>query len=608
METTLRPIEPATDFEHFILDIIEDGGKKRFGLPHSVISLFRKDESAGFAHFDGFRLVRRIEIRRITPFKIEAEWTECGTPTRTFKRTFLSGGRAESGLRVISLNPANWRLESSCPVIDFLYRIAYSEFQKIDERQANLELLQMVERLMEAISKKRPGILSFDRGTDAVVWKHLQNELDRLALSQVHTWRERLHLSRKLKSEYRQIVDFKRRLHRSGILHLSIKESFHSTLRSIRRFIQRPVVNLVGLLDHLLLDPLRWFSGVVRSNMGYSIALAVYSPFTFFFITQPMNPHAMRAVEKVRNAGLSLIETTNVAPPAHPPESGNSGWTKRMEQFKSLQITLEGNLDYSQRVGRLEELETQLGWPIALQGAWDESTRYLASLEYLSGSNIDPDLKNLVIAEQRRLSEIRIYFWSRLLRFILDHRYIILDPDSELVDSGRQARFSLYLYSRITREITDKNPSLRHPAEAEIVLETARKNTPAPWPEVPVLRDRRKRYWESLYLMQSRNQESSNAGLQAYWWSIRNTVSALQSMIAIRREELLLLSLHPRPSPASRSALEERYRNLLHLMEVEFESLRPELTTSVPGDQEGQDRESLIRGIRNFLAERERLP
>ncbi len=615
MDNVLNPFEPAIDFETFILDIIEDGGKKKYGFPHSVIPLFRKDESAGFVHFEGLHLIRKIEIRRVSLGRIEAEWTEYGDGPYSIRRTFLAGGNPVGTTRILGHHSLFPRLENSCPVIDLLYRIAYAEFQRIPEGQANLELLQLVERLIGEISRKRPEILSFAGGSDSMAWRLLQDELDRLAASPVHTWKERLTLSRRWKQEYRSVVRFKRRIHRSVLGDLCIKETFDSAFRSLRRFAFRPRKNLLGLLDHLLLDPLRWFSGVVRSNMGYSIALAVYSPFTFFFITQPMNPHAMWAVEKVRNAGLGLIDTAKENPGKKhesslqpiPTGADSTGWAKRMEHFKSMQIALESNLEFSQRIGRLEEVETQLGWPLALQGAWDESTRYLESLTYLTGSGIDTDLKSLVLSEQRRIQEIRLYLVDRLMRFILDHRYMVLDPDGELNGSGPSARMALHLYSKVTDAFLQDSPPLKLPPEAATILEISRKSRLPLGAQTSPSRDRKKRYWESLYLMQSRNQESSNAGLQAYWWSVRNTVSALQSILATRREELVLLSIHPRPTLAARSRFEDRYRSQLHLMETEYESLRPELRTSISGDQEASNRESLLAGIRSFLTEREKL-
>ena len=72
---------------------------------------------------------------------------------------------------------------------------------------------------------------------------------------------------------------------------------------------KRPGSNIRGLTYKYTLGNLFWFVSTVKENLGYSVALAIYGPFTFYFITQPMNPHAMRAVGKLRNAYIETVTT-----------------------------------------------------------------------------------------------------------------------------------------------------------------------------------------------------------------------------------------------------------------------------------------------------------
>jgi hypothetical protein len=64
------------------------------------------------------------------------------------------------------------------------------------------------------------------------------------------------------------------------------------------------VNNFNGLLYRYTVGKVIWFFQTVKNNLGYSVALAVYGPFTYYFITMPMNPHAMQAVGRVRTAYL----------------------------------------------------------------------------------------------------------------------------------------------------------------------------------------------------------------------------------------------------------------------------------------------------------------
>jgi hypothetical protein len=73
-----------------------------------------------------------------------------------------------------------------------------------------------------------------------------------------------------------------------------------------RRFKARPVDNIRGILYRYTIAKVLWFFNTVKSNLGYSVALAVYGPFTYYFITMPMNPHAMQAVGKVRSTYIDV--------------------------------------------------------------------------------------------------------------------------------------------------------------------------------------------------------------------------------------------------------------------------------------------------------------
>src|SRR5262249_33285141 len=159
--------------------------------------------------------------------------------------------------------------------------------------------------------------------------------------------------------------------------------------------------------------------------IGYSIALAIYGPFTFYFITQPLNPHAMWAVGKVRSgyldtynkvraslgvddavvgtAATTVATNANSSPakPAAPvenklasvkpshldlllstdvPSVDKMDWGDRMSNFKDMQIGYEENMVFAARMGRLEQVETQLNFPLIADSAYQEIERYLEQM------------------------------------------------------------------------------------------------------------------------------------------------------------------------------------------------------------------------------------
>ena len=136
----------------------------------------------------------------------------------------------------------------------------------------------------------------------------------------VLTWEERQVVFTNYKKDLKVILDTKLRAHRLS------KGAFRTLLISkyggnfLARFIARPANNFNGLLYRYTVGKVIWFFQTVKDNLGYSIALAVYGPFTYYFITMPMNPHAMQAVGTVRSAYLdtkseisSLLNSSQVA-------------------------------------------------------------------------------------------------------------------------------------------------------------------------------------------------------------------------------------------------------------------------------------------------------
>jgi hypothetical protein len=578
-------------FEECVALLAFDGGKSATGHPGPVVPLRSSPDQAGFAYFSGTRLIGKILFTRTLKGGISIQWRFIEPVPEEITRTFGEGDVAAEPLR-------SYCFEPDCPVLDFLYRCAYAEYRQLKEGRGNTGLIGQIESACTRVRAHHRVILPSPR-----LGQNLERDLDSLARDPVYTWKERLQQSRRMKHTYREIAALKHRVHRkSGFaVHRWPSRALGSLRGMGRRFLIRPIENLTGLWGYLFLDPLHWFLGVVRANLGYSMALAVYSPFTFFFITQPMNPHAMWAVGKVRNAAIDLLETQRkpIPDPRHIP----GDWGRRMDGFKSLQIKLEENLHFSSRMGRLEHLETQLGWPMAVEGAWNESRRYLDLLNALAAKKSSPLLTGLLRSETGRTRRFRWYLWDRTLRFMLDHPWVALDPEGE----QRGAELAIQRIRRLYREMSDairlEMPDAVLPREGQWVLEGLSSTPVESTPDVSSPRSRWIHHWDRLYLLQSKAQESAQAGLQLYAWSIRNTISTFQYFLSTKREELALLALHSRPSPS----FTDHYRHARYLLQIEFDSIRSELESSLPQDSEAGLRLQLLADLDGFLKEREEL-
>ena len=584
--------------------------------------------------------------------------------------------------------------EVACPMLNFLYNLAAVEYPKTKEGGANTRMLHTIERILKRIEVTRGQNLSFNLGARDPAIQKLNQQLLELEADPVYTWKERQTLFNKIKEERATLISTKKRAHRSRWMRYSLPLLGADLKNAMMRFKIRPFSNFLGLLESILLDPVRWFFRVVRGNMGYSVALAIYSPFTFFFITQPMNPHAMWAVGKVRSAyiettdrlktlvtgvaategateaasgssrssntksdtpaaatrsdqttgGLNSSVPSSVNPSGHMPISSefpavaNQNWEDRMSQFKAMQIAYEGNLEIAPRIGRLEQMETQLNWPLIVESTWLETERYLQLLDFLKSNSKDyaPEFIRYVENEKRRTAETQLYLWDRNIRFILDHPFTMLDESGEQTQMDHYVGRSFILLRDMTRTLSGRQKDLTLPMGGERIMELAKKfeagylsngsvlerlkkNSKLFAQQDPQstaeLRSYMKRQWEVLYLLQNHAQEASNSGLQMYIWSVRNTVHLLQSLYSTKREELSLIALNFKKgltpvklsSQRSFQQMDSQYEALFHMMVLEFTSIRKELGEHLKNDIEAIQRKRLIDGLENFFKEREGL-
>jgi hypothetical protein len=668
---------PFVSFEDAIRHLAFDGGIHRSPESMQSLPVFRDGPWAGYQLTRGARMLASIRVG----VTLEGRWViRTENTSRPDTRSFHLYSPSGKFTAFVCHEPPDLRhlplriFETSCPVLNLLYQIASEDYLSSPKVATITRRLHAIERALRGVDADSRNAISFHRGFQDGAIQRIQEQIQRVEHDPVCTWKERQEMFRRLREERSLLIRTKARVHgtanRPATFFLKLKASLEDLKAASSRFRVRPWSNALGWLESLILDPVRWFFKIVRGNMGYSVALAIYSPFTFFFITQPMNPHAMRAVGRVRSAYLGAMEEItkfgrSTAPPApaqptidasspspgtpaknptgfplsgDDPKGANQTWEERMSHFKAMQIAFEENLEIAPRFGRLEHMETQLNWPVTAESAWLETERFLQLTSFLvsSSRDYDPDFVTWVGREEERAIHVQLYLWDRLTRFILDHPYTLMDESREqtLVNPYNGRAFTLLrtMTHSLSRRFPGLGISANHARIFELsgkfektrqhghgVLDRLWKNSPGfeqdGLPDAQKLRDRMRRQWEVLYLLENRAQEAALSGLQLYVWSVRNAIHLLQSLYSSKRADLshLALAFKRGATPARLSSnpdfqgAESQFEALLHLLILEFASVQKELSESLPLDVEAAQRTRIIENLRSSFREREQL-
>ncbi|MCM2277859.1 MAG: hypothetical protein NDJ89_07255 [Oligoflexia bacterium] len=556
-------------------------------------------------------------------------------------------------------------MDPDCPVTSHLLNYLSHEYSELAKGRGRPSQVGAIEGFLRA-QAKRSG-----RGTklgENAAFRLLGRRILEIEKQGVLTWEEAQAAISLLLAERREFVRTWRRLHRLSAWRSSLAGWLEDRWLFLRRVRLQPEAYLKGMGWRYTIGLLIVFFKTVRSNIGYSIALAIYGPFTFYFITQPLNPHAMWAVGKVRAAylsgtenlkslteGLAAVAASSVAVAhngagksgdpapaagtpaaagsefplsAQHPEVDRQSWTDRMSNFKAMQIGYEENLQFSARMGRLEQMETQLNFPLIASGAWQEISRYESSVS--SRLAAQPALAEYLKQELRDALVAKLYLWERLTRFISDHPYIVMDQSKEQTYHDPYLGQALLTVRGMTQELATRIEGLALPHDyrkmeklalaiaksrnaGSGVLERLSRNSKLFSQKDRFdgneLRSTMKREWEILFLLQNKAQEASNFGLQTYTWSVRNAIWILQSLYSAKRRELELLAGDSSAQATQEIAreIEPYYEGLYHLMTLEFTSILPELGGRLANDIEAAQRRKILEGFERFLTAREKI-
>lgn len=584
-------------------------------------------------------------------------------------------------------------MEPNQPIIAHLYDFLAYEYVEAQQKAVRFKRVIWVEQFLQNLFASGKSMLSVNMGhADSSLRKIFLQELTR-ELDPVLTWEERQKLFTSMKEQRWSLRTTKRRVHHIPIFPYYLLSYYDEFNTRLKRWALRPLDNLQGISYKYTIGLLLWFINTVRNNIGYSVALALYGPFTFYFITQPLNPHAMWAVGKVRtgysevvgkvesvlgltagtlttvneksslnavntvlaSAGTQATLASNASenkdpikrfeqyPPHHldllvstdVPSVDKQSWADRMSHFKDMQIGYEEHMQASARLGRIEQIETQLNFPLIADSSWQEIERTIEMMERLKKTTATKahaqEWTRYFDREIERSRRLQLYVWDRLLRYVLDHPYIVMDTSHEQPYRDYYLGRAFILIRQYTQKLSQIFPDFKKPndykrieklasnyemmrSDGETILDRLKLNSPLFKQKDRFdgleLRSYMQRNWEVLYLLQNKAQEASNFGLMMYTWSTRNTLWVIQGIYSAKQRELSLLFETSQRSKEQihteiRNSIEPLYETLFHLLNLEFVSIRPELSERLSNDIEFVQRHKIIQSLEEFFKERE---
>ena len=193
-----------------------------------------------------------------------------------------------------------------CPILNHFYNYLSLEYKQASEGKSNTHLTHSIESYLRKLYHSQKSKISVARGTNDPVVTNTYNKILATEIDPVLTWEERQLVFAHYRDDLKGILNTKIRAHRLSKLKFQFFLFLKDFNNFLARLISRPINNLSGILYRYTIGKVIWFFQTVKNNLGYSIALAVYGPFTYYFITMPMNPHAMQAVGRVRATYLEV--------------------------------------------------------------------------------------------------------------------------------------------------------------------------------------------------------------------------------------------------------------------------------------------------------------
>jgi hypothetical protein len=524
-----------------LADIAKDGGRERLGVKESCQPVRHEANYSGYRYVNDGWIQGHLFVG-ILPnggFVLRSAIAEDGMVVEKTDVYSESGIllQTEQGVTGQPSMVEHLDMDLECPIMDFLYNFLASEYARTKSGELPSAQVHHVERFLRANKGVRNLGRSIERRRDPMI-RHVFQKILIIEADPVLKWEERQTVYDNLLEGLDRVLQVKRRALGMGGLGQSFFLWRFRWNCFVRRVKSRPLDNLAGLFYRYTIEKMIWFFTTVKNNLGYSVALAVYGPFTYYFITMPMNPHAMQAVGRVRSAyidtksGISSslnrlipqsqtqaivqvpelpVETTGAAvteamitPPQAPstdllaseitkasagskylnmlltsdvPAVDQQSWGERMGNMKQMQIAYEEGMELAPRMGRLEQLETQYNFPMMVESAWEEMERYNNLIFRLRQRHpeMSGKFKQFLTNEVNRTQQLELYLWDRLARFILDQPYVMLDQDKEQRMSDYYVGRAFVFMDEMTQVLGWRYPDFKRPQGYEKITAMAEK-------------------------------------------------------------------------------------------------------------------------------------
>jgi hypothetical protein len=390
MNTELFTTE-ITELFPFLKTILQDGGLKKYEL-QGTISTFRNqfgysgfnyesENQRGVISFGmilggtGFILKRLLDnsIEKYDYFNLKGQ---------------LTFSADKEALKPLLID--QYEMDLTCPILDHCYNFLSYEYKLAADGKSSTPLVHSVEIFLNTLLKSSSTKLPIlNRANDSAVTKIFDKMLQ-IENDPILTWEERQLIFSKNQETVGHILSTKTRAHKLSRISIKLSLLRLKFDHFISRLVTRPADNLKGILYKYTVGKVLWFFRTVKNNLGYSVALAVYGPFTYYFITMPMNPHAMQAVGKVRSTYLDFKqEIANII-------DENPTQTTVYEPTREIKVPLKSDLVTTTNAAPLKN--SALANIIFASSVTGKNEPVMLTLGEAKSATVQPSLLNMLLA------------------------------------------------------------------------------------------------------------------------------------------------------------------------------------------------------------------